>query len=66
MPQTLDDLTNEEFDHLIAQHIEQAAQWDGALPLDTILETWAAIERRKQPALVRVRSDRDDGTSCAL
>jgi hypothetical protein len=39
MSQTLDDLTNEAFDQLIAQHIEQAAQWDGALPLDTILET---------------------------
>jgi hypothetical protein len=55
MPQTLDDLTNEEFDHLIDQYIEQSVQWDGTLPLDTMLETWAEIERRKQPLLVRVR-----------
>ncbi len=49
MPQTLDDLTNEEFDQLIEQYIERSAEWDGALPLDTMLETWAEIERRKQP-----------------
>jgi hypothetical protein len=55
MSQTLDDLTNEEFDHLIDQYIEQSAQWDGTLPLDTMLETWAEIERRKQPLMVRVR-----------
>ena len=55
MPQTLDDLTNEEFDHLIDQYIEQSVQWEGTLPLDTMLETWAEIERRKQPLLVRVR-----------
>jgi len=52
---TIDDLTNEEFDRLIDQYIEQSAQWDGALPLDTMLETWAEIERREQPFLVRVR-----------
>jgi hypothetical protein len=55
MPQTLDDLTNEEFDRLIDRSIEQFAQWDGTLPLDTMLETWAEIERRKQPLVVRVR-----------
>jgi len=55
MPQTLDDLTDEEFNRLIDRSIEQSAQWDGTLPLDTMLETWAEIERRKQPLLVRVR-----------
>ena len=55
MPQTLDDLTNEEFDRLIDRSIEQFAQWDGTLPLDTMLETWAEIESRKQPLVVRVR-----------
>lgn len=55
MPQTLEDLTNEEFDQLIDQYIERSVQWDGTLPLDTILETWAEIERRKQSLLVRVR-----------
>jgi len=50
-----EDLTNEEFDQLIDQYIKRAAQWDGTLPLDTILETWAEIERRKEPLLVRVR-----------
>jgi hypothetical protein len=38
-----------------SQRRAKAAQWDGALPLDTILETWAAIEHRKQLAMVRVR-----------
>lgn len=55
MTQTLNNLTNEEFDQLIDRYIEQSAQWDGALPLDTMLETWAEIERRKQQLLVRVR-----------
>ena len=55
MPKTLDTLTNEEFDQLVEQHIDQAAQWDGTLPLDTILETWATIEHRKQPPVVRIR-----------
>lgn len=41
MAKTLDALTNEEFDQLVEQHIDQAAEWDGALPLDTILATWA-------------------------
>ena len=39
MPETLGDLTSEEFDQLIDQHIERSAQWDGALPLNTMLET---------------------------
>ena len=55
MTKTLTDLTNAEFDHLIERHIEQMAQWDGTLPLDTLLQTWAEIERRKPPLLVRVR-----------
>ena len=55
MPQTLDDLTNDEFEQLIDQYIERSAQWDGTLPLDSMLETWAEIERRKEPLLVRVR-----------
>lgn len=54
MARILDDLTNEEFDQLIERYIERSAEWDGALPLDTMLETWAEIERRKQPLLVRV------------
>ena len=54
MPQALDDLTNEEFDQLIDRYIERSAEWDGALPLDMMLETWAEVERRKQPFLVRV------------
>ena len=54
MPQILDDLTNEEFDQLIERYIERSAEWDGALPLDTMLETGAAMERSKQPLLGRV------------
>jgi hypothetical protein len=55
MPQMLHDLTNEEFDQLIAQYVERSAQWDGSLPLDTLLETWTEIEHRKEPLRVRVR-----------
>lgn len=55
MPQTFDDLTDDEFNRLMDRSIEQFAQWDGTLPLDTMLETWTEIERRKQPLLVRVR-----------
>ncbi len=55
MPQTLDDLTEEDFNRLIDRSIDQLAQWDGTLPLDTMLETWTEIERRKQPLFVRVR-----------
>lgn len=44
MPQTLDDLTSEEFDQLIERYIERSAEWDGVLPLDTMLETWAEME----------------------
>ncbi len=53
--QPLDDLTNDEFEQLIDRYIERSAQWDGTLPLDSMLETWAEIERRKEPLLVRVR-----------
>ena len=55
MPETLDDLTANEFNQLIDQYIDRSAQWDGTLPLDTILETWNEIEQRKEPLRVRVR-----------
>jgi hypothetical protein len=55
MPETLHDLTDEEFDQLIDQYIERSAKWDGTLPLDTILETWNEIQQRKEPLRVRVR-----------
>lgn len=55
MSETLDDLTGDEFDQLIDQHIERSAKWDGTLPLDTILKTWNEIEQRKEPLRVRVR-----------
>jgi hypothetical protein len=55
MSQMLPDLTDEEFDQLIDQYIERSAQWDGALPLDTMLETWNEIEHRKESLRVRVR-----------
>ncbi len=49
MTQTLADLTHTEFDRLIKRHIEPMAQWDGTLPLDTLLQTWAEIEQSKAP-----------------
>jgi hypothetical protein len=55
MSQMFHDLANEEFDQLIDQYIGRSAQWDGTLPLDTVLETWNEIEHRKEPLRVRVR-----------
>ncbi len=40
---------------MIERYIERSSEWDGAVPLDTMMETWAEIERRRQPLLVRVR-----------
>ncbi|MBN1874935.1 MAG: hypothetical protein JXA33_11950 [Anaerolineae bacterium] len=55
MNKTLDTLSDAEFEAMIEQHITQSAQWEGDLPLDTLLETWEEIERRKAPLRVQVR-----------
>lgn len=44
-----------EYKAVIERFIEEAAQWDGSLPIETFFEAWAAIERRKKPVEVQAR-----------
>ena len=43
-PRTIDNIPGKEFEQIVDQFIEQAAAWDGALPVDVFFDTWNALE----------------------
>ncbi|MBM4460891.1 MAG: hypothetical protein FJ011_24540 [Chloroflexi bacterium] len=57
---TLEKMQLGEYETVIERFIEEAAQWDGSLPVETFFDTWAALECRKEPVEVQaqVKGDR--------
>jgi hypothetical protein len=58
--ETLKEMSVAEYEAVVERFIEEAAQWDGSLPVETFFEAWAAIERRKETVEVQacVEDDR--------
>lgn len=44
---TLEEMPVAGYEAAIEQFIEEAAQWDGSLPVKTFLEAWETIEQRR-------------------
>ncbi|PKO20985.1 MAG: hypothetical protein CVU38_17170 [Chloroflexi bacterium HGW-Chloroflexi-1] len=44
---TLEKMPLGEYETVIERFIEEAARWDGALPVETFFDAWAALESRK-------------------
>ncbi|MCP4539505.1 MAG: hypothetical protein GY832_20405 [Chloroflexi bacterium] len=40
---TIDNIPTEEFEQIVDQFIEQAAAWDGALPVKVFFDAWTAL-----------------------
>jgi len=56
---TLEEMPVAEYEAVVERFIEEAAQWDGSLPVETFFEAWAAIERRKETVEVQARVEDD-------
>lgn len=45
LAKTVEEMSVAEYDAAIEKFIQEAAEWDGALPLATFFEAWAALEQ---------------------
>ncbi len=50
---TIESIPAEEFEQIISRFIEQAAAWDGALPVETFFEAWNDLADEKAPLEVQ-------------
>jgi hypothetical protein len=50
---TLEGMSVDEYETAIDRFIEKAAQWDGALPVETFFATWKALESRRSPVEIQ-------------
>lgn len=57
---TLEKMPLGEYETVIERFIEEAARWDGSLPVETFFDAWAALESRKDQVEVQaeVKGDR--------
>ena len=57
---TLEEMPVAEYEAVVERFIEEAARWDGSLPVKTFFETWAALERPKETVEVQahIKDDR--------
>jgi len=57
---TLEKMPLDEYETVIERFIEEAARWDGSLPVETFFDAWAALESRKDQVEVQaeVKGDR--------
>lgn len=44
---TLEEMPVEQFEATIQQFIQNAAEWDGSLPIETFFEAWEALEQQR-------------------
>ncbi len=57
---TLEKMPLGEYEAVIERFIEEAARWDGSLPVETFFDAWATLESRKEQVEVQaqVKGDR--------
>ncbi len=49
------DLSFEEFELVIREHINWAGEWDGVLPVDVIFGAWADLQQEHKPVELQAR-----------
>ncbi len=52
---TLEDMPVTEYETAIERFIEEAAQWEGSLPVETFFHAWEEIERRRTALELKAR-----------
>jgi len=52
---TLEEMPVGEYEAVIERFIEEAARWDGALPVETVFDAWAALESRQEQVEVQAQ-----------
>jgi len=50
---TIENIPAKEFEQIMARFIEQAAAWDGALPIEDFFGAWEVLADEKAPLEVR-------------
>jgi hypothetical protein len=55
MMTSLQEMQPAEYEAAIARFLEEAAEWDGTLPIDTFMQTWDAIEQRRETLHIRAQ-----------
>lgn len=63
---TLEEVSVAEYEAIVERFIEEAAQWDGSLPVETFFDTWAAIESRKVTLEIQAQIEDDHLVLTAL
>jgi hypothetical protein len=56
---TLEEMPVAEYEAVVERFIEEAARWDGSLPVETFFETWAAVKSRKMTVEVQAQIEHD-------
>ena len=56
---TLEEMPVAEYEAVVERFIEEAARWDGSLPVETFFEAWAVIESRKRTVEVQAQIEHD-------
>lgn len=44
---TLEEMPIDQYEATMQQFIQDAAEWDGSLPMETFLEAWEALDQRR-------------------
>lgn len=57
---TLEKMPLGEYETVIERFIEEAARWDGSLPVETFFDAWATLESRQEQVEIQaqVKGDR--------
>lgn len=56
---TLEEMPVARYEAAIERFIEEAAHWDGSLPVETFFEAWEAIDRRRTTLEIQAQVVRD-------
>jgi hypothetical protein len=49
----IDDLSHEEFEKILQDHITWASEWDTVLPAQDFFGLWADLQEKKQPVALK-------------
>ena len=60
--ETIDTISNHEWEDAIAAHLAWGAIWHGDLPAGTFFGIWASLAREAKPLVVTVRLDTPEPT----
>ncbi|MBL7065947.1 MAG: hypothetical protein ISS49_17355 [Anaerolineae bacterium] len=60
--ETIDAISNHEWEEAVAAHLAWGESWHGDLPADVFFGIWASVARKARPLVVTVRLDTPEPT----